>query len=347
LAYNFAVETAKLLQDEQKEKMFGSSEEEDENSDGHNPFDKEINSPQTAQKIAMKRYKAGRGPAQHRDSHEQLYDLYRAISKTIPVKTTSYSESQSMPLVHFGKRFATENDQKIRFRGIGVQSDGSFGIKTTRHSIEFPVSYKVHPMNFPKLKVALMDRSGSMRLNPDNESDDDGNPRNIGNTTFIPWGDRSKYHFALKGYFGVDNYLESQGIAHYVQSCALGFSGESATKGDYRKVARSLLKMPSGGTSLDVSGLERELDQHSLVLSISDGEVSVGEEERKRLEKKLKECDFAHIQIGHETEFSSYLRSLGVPVYLVRGDEDLSSTMINFASGYYSQFKQPQQSGGK
>lgn len=345
LAYNFAVQTADLLQDEQEEKMFGSSEADDENSEGHNPFDREINSPQIAQKIAIKRYAEGKGPALHRDVQSQLYDLYRGISKSILVKTTSYSESQSMPLVHFGKRFVTENDQKIRFRGIGMQSDGTFGIKTTRHSIDFPVAYKVHPMQFPKLKVALMDRSGSMRLNPDNETNDDGNPENIGSTSFIPWGDRSKYHFALKGYFGVDNYLESQGIADYVQSCALGFSGETAKKGDYRKVAKSLLTMPSGGTSLDISGLERELDQHSLVLSISDGEVSVDEDERKRFEKKLKECDFAHIQIGNETEFSSYLRNLGVPVYLVRGDEDLSKTMINFVSGYYSQFKQPQNSG--
>ena len=39
-----------------------------------------------------------------------------------------------------------------------------------------------------------MDRSGSMGLSPNNTSD-------VGDKSFIPWGDKSKYHFGLKGYF--------------------------------------------------------------------------------------------------------------------------------------------------
>ncbi len=111
-----------------------------------------------------------------------------------------------------------------------------------------------------------MDRSGSMALNPDNG-------RDVGSTTSIPWGDKSKYHFALKGYFGIDNFLERQGVAPYIESCVIGFSGEKAVRGKSELVAKSLLTAPSGGTSLDVSGLERELDENALLLSISDGEV--------------------------------------------------------------------------
>ncbi len=331
LAYSFAKNTAELLEDIPEEKLFGSSDDADENSDEHNPFDKEMKTPQAKQEIAKKRYEEGKGPALHRESKEQLYDLYRAISKEIRVDTTEYSESQGMPLVHFGRRFLNENDRKLRFKGLGFKQDGSLGIRTARHNIEFPVSYKIHKTNFSKLKIVKMDRSGSMAESADGTG--------IGDTSFIPWGDNSKYHFALKGYFGIDNFLERQGIAHYVQAVALGFSGEQTEKGFYKNVAKSLLVAPSGGTTFDIEKLEKELDKGALVLSISDGECSLSERAKQGIEKKLTECDFAHIQIGGRTGFSQYLENQGVPVYYVKGDEDLSKIMVNFVSGYYK-FKQ-------
>ncbi len=337
LAYSFAKNTAELLEDIPEEKLFGSSDEDDENSDDHNPFDREMKLPPSKQGIAKKRYEAGEGPALHRERKEQLYDLYRAISKEIRVDTTEYSESQGMPLVHFGRRFLNENDRKLRFKGLGFKSDGSLGVRTARHNIEYPVNYKIHKINFPKLKIVKMDRSGSMTESADGNG--------IGDTSFIPWGDKSKYHFALKGYFGIDNFLERQGIAPYVQAVALGFSGEETEKGFYKDVAKSLLETPSGGTAFDIERLERELDKSALVLSISDGECSLSERAKQGIEKKLNECDFAHIQIGGSTGFSQYLESRGVPVFYVKGDNDLSGIMVNFVSGYYKAKqgdKQPQ-----
>ncbi len=339
LAYSFARNTAELLEDVPEQKLFGSADDADENSDEHNPFDKEMKTPQVRQEIAKKRYEEKKGPALHRDKKEQLYDLYRAISKEIKVETTEYSESQRMPLVHFGKRFLNENDRKLRFRGVGFKPDGSLGIKTARHNIEFPVTYKVHQTNFPKLKIVKMDRSGSMA-----EGADGGD---IGDTSSIPWGDKSKYHFALKGYFGIDNFLERQGIAPYVQAVALGFSGEQTEKGFYKNVAKSLLVTPSGGTTFDIERLERELDRSALVISISDGECSLSERAKSGIEKKLSECDFAHIQIGASTEFSQYLESKGVSVFYVKGDEDLSRIMVNFVSGYYKSKQPPAKQGVK
>ncbi len=335
LAYSFAKYTAPLLTDMPEEKLFGSSDDDNENSDEHNPFDKEMKTPQSKQEIAKKRYEEGKGPALHRERKDQLYDLYRSISKEIKVETSESSESQGMPLVHYGKRFLREEDRKLRFRGLGFKSDGNLGVRTARHHIEYPVNYKVHKVDFPKLKIIKMDRSGSM-------TEDANGGRNVGNTNFIPWGDKSKYHFALKGYFGIDNFLERQGIAPYVQAVALGFSGESAEKGYYKNVAKSLLETPSGGTSFDVASLERELDKSALVLSISDGECGLSERDKEGIDKKLGECDFAHIQIGGSTGFSQYLESKGVQVFYVNGDNDLSKIMVNFVSGYYKSKQNPQ-----
>ncbi|MFC1774955.1 hypothetical protein ACFLZN_01420, partial [Nanoarchaeota archaeon] len=318
LSYSFAKHTADLLDEPSSEEMFCS---------GENPFDKEMKVPKNKQEIAHKRYKKGKGPAQHRDVQEQLYDLYKKISKEIKVESSSYSESQGMPIVHYGRRFVGEDERKFRFKGVGFNQDGSFSVKTSRHNIKYPVSYKVHPRKFPKFKLALMDRSGSMQGSP--------NGGDIGDTTFIPWGDNSKYHFALKGYFGIENFLERQGIGPYVQSCVLGFSGEQTVAGNSKDVAKSLLTMPSGGTTLDINGLEMELSDNAFVLSISDGELRLTNDVKERFERKIQQSDYAHIQIGGETTFSQYLKSINVPVFCVKGDDDLAKTMINLVSSYY------------
>ncbi len=322
LARSFVRHTADLLEEQPpSEEMFGCEE---------NPFDKAMRLPGNKQEIAFKRYKEGKGVASHRDSQEQLYDLYKRISKAIAVEASSYTQSQSMPLVHFGRRFASEDEQKFRYRGIGFQPDGSFGIRTSRHSVEHPVAYKTHPRKFPKFKLALMDRSGSMALSPDNDE-------SVGDKSFILWGDNSKYHYALKGYFGIENFLERQGISQYVKSCVLGYTGEEAVKGDSMTVAKSLLTSPSGGTTFDINGLEKELSSDALVLSISDGELTLTDDVKTRLEEKLKQegVDFAHIQIGGKTAFSNYLDDIGVPVAYVKGDDDLATTMITFVSARY------------
>ena len=117
------------------------------------------------------------------------------------------------------------------------------------------------------------------------------------------------------------------------------FSEEPALKGKSRDVAKSLLVSPSGGTSLDISGLERELEDGALVLSISDGEFSIGDNLKERFEKKLESCDYAHMQIGSKSSFSSYLEGLGIPVINVKGDDDLANAMVSFVSGYYKRIK--------
>lgn len=342
LAYQWGKILGKLADEVPKERMFGSGEG-DENSPEQNPFDNEMKMPANRQKIARQRYEQGLSPAPHRDLQEQLYDFYKSISKDIPVETSHYTASQSIPIVHFGRRFVKEDEQRFKFRGVGINEEGELAVKTAKHSISYPVTYKKHRHKFPNFKLALMDRSGSMALNPKNETDGRGNPKNIGSTSFVPWGDKSKYHFALKGYIGIDNFLERQGVAPYIENCVLGYSGEGAVRGKIEKVAKSLLTAPSGGTSLDISGLERELEENALLISISDGEMDLNADIKKRLKAKLETCDYAHFQIGGRTEYSSYLEELGRQVTYVNGDEDLSKAMVSFVSGYYRQ--KPQKVG--
>jgi hypothetical protein len=341
LAYSFALKTSDLLEESRKEQMFGASNSNgsgtsNNDSDNGNPFDKEMKDPQVQEKIAKSRYSSGKGPSYHIDLQEQLYSLYKAISKDIRIETSKFSASQSMPLVYFGKKLASDDEKKIRFRGVGFDSEGNLGFKTTRYSLDFPAAYKKHPTQFPNLKIAIMDRSGSMAQSP--EEDD-----NVGNTDFIPWGDKSKYHFALKGYFGIDNYLERQGVSAFIDCSVLGLSGENSIKGKSKEVAKKLLHEPEGKyTSLDTSQLENELNENALLISISDGQVSIPSD-KSNLENKLKKCDYVHFQIGNRTSFSDYIKSLGKPVIPVKGDDDLSFGMISFVSKYYQNKGQSQE----
>ena len=324
LGYSFAIHLGELIENQPEEEMF---------SFVPNPFDSQMKMPDNRQKVIFRRYQQGKGLASHRDSFEQLYDLYKIISKEIPVESSHYTSSQSMPLTGFGRRFVKEDEQKFKFKGIGYDDEGNLKIKTSRHHIEFPVSFIVHTKKFPKFKLALMDRSGSMR---ESTRGDD----NVGDTSCIPWGDESKYHFALKGYFGMDNFFERQGIINYIENRVFGFSGESVLRGKANDVAKKLLTMPSGGTELNISQLEKELESEALVLSISDGEFYIDENEETKLRKKLVDCDYAHIQIGQDTDFSSYLKSINIPVINVKGDNDLSNAMVSFVSGYYKSISQ-------
>lgn len=338
LAYSFALKTADLLQETPNEQMFGSGDgsQGSQGSEDENPFDKEMKDPTVQEKIAMGRYKSEKGPSYHADVQEQLYSLYKAISRDIKIHASAFSSSQSMPLVYFGKKFAGD-DKKIKFRGIGFDSEGKLGIKTPRHHLDFPATYKKHPTQFPDLKIALMDRSISMADAPDGSG-------NVGNTSFIPWGDNSKYHFAAKGYFGIDNYLERQGITPFMKCSVLGLSGENAIRGRSKEVAKRLLHEPNGSyTALDVSQLERELSDSALVISLSDGQVSISSD-TSSLDAKLKKCDYAHFQMGYEKEengkiiknaYCQYVESLGKPVVYTMGDDGLSNAMVNFVSGYY------------
>src|SRR3989344_4653166 len=233
--------------------------------------------PSNRQEIAFGRYQGGEAPLAHRDLQEQLYDLYKKISKEIPVETTHYSASQAMPLVRYGRRFVKEDERKFKFRGVGFKSDGEMCLKTTKH------------------------------------------------------------HVALKGYFGIDNFFKRQGVAPYIESSVLGFSGKSAVRGKSELVAKSLLTKPSGTTTFDSEGFEKEIEDSALVLSISDGEFSMNGSQKTSFEQKIRTADYAHIQIGGDTAFSTYLKDLGVPVINVKGDEDLSRSMVSFVSSYYKQ----------
>ena len=334
MAYEFAKSLADLLEDQPKMRLcFGVP------VDGETYFDELLKLPGTQEEVAFERFKKGLGPSEHTEPLTQLDALYRKISKIIPVKTSEYTKANELPIAYFGRRnVRKDEDIKIaRIKGIGLNENGDLTLKTSRHEIKHSASYKTHPKNFPRCKVALIDTSGSMACNVDNETGNNGQPINIGDTKFIPWGDNSKYHFALKGIYGIDNYFEAQGISPYVQSQIITISDrpERTIKGRLRNEAerKKLLRKPSGGTKINSKLIEES--EKSFLISISDGDVANWHSEKEKYRKAIEGSDYCHIHIGSSNEFTRDLENWGVPVKYVKGDEDLSRLMIDVTSKYY------------
>lgn len=328
-AYRFALATADLLEAQPSMRLCLGVP-----VDGEGYFDKLMKLPEVQEDLAEGRYKMRMGPADHTNPLLQLDALYRKISKAVPVQTSEYTKTRGVPIAYFGKRDLGEDEivKPARVKGIGFDNEGGLRIKVSKHDIKHPARYKIHPRKFPRLKIALLDTSGSMAESPNNDG-------NIGDTSFIPWGDNSKYHYALKGIYGIDNFLEKQGVAGYVQSEAIVFS-ESTKKTGKRKLRseeerRALLRKPSGGTTIDAKLLKEEIDEKCFLVSVSDGEISNWNSVKEDYKQAIKNADYCHIHIGTKNDFTKNLEKWGVHVFYVKGDEDLSRLMIDLTSKYY------------
>ena len=206
--------------------------------------------------------------------------------------------------------------------------------------------FKHQQKSFPDFKLVMLDNSGSMRLNPRNETDGSGNPRNIGKTSFIPWGDNSKYHYALLGFYGIENFLQRQGVAQYINHGLSLFSSSTRFgESDFFKLdqLRKKALFPEwGGTRLDASILITALrGRESFVLSISDGAIKNWDSEKATFKDIAKNNFYAHIQIGAEndkTDFTQDLESWNVPVMYVTSGDALSRLMVNIAKDTYRRF---------
>ncbi|MBI2452555.1 VWA domain-containing protein [Candidatus Pacearchaeota archaeon] len=342
MAHIFTKNLAHLLEELPTERLSAYSEESsgegEQKQEAGNGVEQKMKTREGKEEIALGRYSSNESLSKNFTDFEQLDALYRKLAREIPVKVESITRENSLKITPLNYRaYDEERDvpTQIKPTKLMIGENGlTFGVPDQPLAVS--ARSKIQRRSFPDFKMMLIDNSGSMREASDGS-------KNIGRTSLIPWGDRSKYHYALLGFYGVENFLQRQGIAQYIKHGVALFSSQTRYKegnfSDLDSVRKHVLHPDWGGTSLDANVLKKSLEgKQSFMLSISDGEIQNWDEERDSVKNLLENNYFAHLQIGNKTQFSSDLESWGKPVFYVSSGEDLAKLMVEATHGTYRRF---------
>jgi hypothetical protein len=145
------------------------------------------------------------------------------------------------------------------------------------------------------------------------------------------------------GFYGIENFLQRQGIAQYIRHGVSLFSNRTRYKeadfngiDDVRKLA---LSPEFGDTYIDAKTLAEALKgRESFVLSLSDGEIQNWDSEKPEFMKLAANNYYGHIHLGTDTQFTHDLESWKIPVFHIRSGKDLPHLMVDIAKKQYNQF---------
>lgn len=344
MAETFARNLAELLEQPPTERLSAYSPDGNpESGQGQRPksgngIEQKMGTREGKEEVALGRYQGGDKHSPNFTSFEQLDALYRSLARNIPVKVESITREQSLQIAPLTYRaFDAETDDPTRIKPSKLLSGPEdLTYAYPQHPLVISARSKFQRKGFPDFKLVMLDNSSSMKDAPDGSN-------NVGPTRFIPWGDRSKYHFALLGFYGIENFLQQQGIAQYINHGVSLFSSQTRYKeGGFMQldeVRKHALNPDWGNTYIDAAALKKALGgRESFVLSISDGEIANWDSEKGAIKPLVEANHYAHIQIGGRTAFTDDIKRWGRPVFYVSKGEDLSKLMVEATNDTYRRF---------
>ncbi len=338
MASIFAKTMASLLEEAPTEKLSAYSGEGNGNQDKQegNGVEQKTATREGKEEIAYGRYKSDEKLSSNITSYEQLDSLYRMLARAIPVNVEAMTKKHSLAITPLTFRpFDQEKDniRKIKPTKLFLNEDGiTFGYE--KEPLTITEKSKIQRRSFPDFKMVVLDNSGSMAQGIDG---------NQGKTNTIPWGDNSKYHYALLGFYGIESFLQMQGIAQYIGHGLSLFSNstryQESNFTDLKRLRELALSPEFENTRLDADTLLKALKgRESFVLSLSDGEIGNWDSAKEKFHELASKNYFAHIQIGSKNEFTQYLDENNFPVFYVNSGDELSKLMVNVANDTYKQF---------
>ena len=346
MASTFTKHLAPLLDEAPSERLSafgngsqGEGEDKEEQSPAGNGIDQKMKTPDGKEEIAYGRYSGGENLSTNISSYEQLDAIYRHLAKDIPVRVEAMTRTQSLPIAPLTYRtYDEEKDDPLRVKASKlriVEEEMTFAYPHQPLVVE--ARFKMQRKSFPNFKMVVLDSSGSMAQSP---QDDD----KVGNKNSIPWGDNSKYHYALLGFYGIEGFLQRQGIAPYITHGVSLFSTHTRYKeADFEGLdtVRKLALAPDfgGDTKLDAKVLTTALKgRESFVLSLSDGEIGNWDSEKSTFQTLASQNYYAHIHLGGKTQFTKDLESWKLPVFYVKSGKDIAHLMVDITKKQYERF---------
>ncbi len=343
----FAKNLSGLLKKAPKERLSAYSQKgdaEDEEQTAESPsgngIEQKLKTKQGKEEIAYGRYSADEKQSTNITSYEQLDSLYKKLAKSIPVKVEAMTKEQNLQISPLTLRaFDEEKDEisKIKLSKLFL-TDNGLQFAYPNQPLTINSRSKFQRKSFPDFKMIVLDNSGSM--------EEPLSGSNNGKTNFIPWGDNSKYHYALLGYYGIENFLQQQQIAQYIKHGLSLFSSQTRYKEaeflEMNTVRKLALAPEFNNTNLDAKVLTNSLKgRESFVLSISDGEIGNWNSEKESFKELAQKNYYAHIQIGNKEsgpKFCKDLESWQIPIFYVGKGDDLSKLMVDITNKTYDKF---------
>lgn len=329
---NEAGEQAKSNQKPKKGKSGkpGQPKIEKENTEPNegNEFDREINSYDYKKGIVKEAYSENKNIPEWMSHFEALDLVYQMLAKKLQIKVETFTRQSSFPIYHYGKRPFDPDTDNFRHTKFGLDDNGKVILEKRRYHEDMPLEYKVKPKGFPEIRFCLMDTSGSMQ--------ESANGNSTGKASIIPWGDNSKYHFALLAWYGLLEYLKQNHLLKQT-NISLGNFGDSTVVKDGLYEAKKLAFNPQfGNTYIDmgkIKGLFR--NRNMLVFTISDGEIMNWGGMRDEFIRLARQHHYFHLQIGPANEFTKDLKDSGMHVEYIRKASDLATKVIDLTDKLY------------
>jgi hypothetical protein len=338
IATEYAKALSPLIPKEQSSSLFddlsndssGRPQATPKSSQGRNQFDEEMQSNDYKRKRVKQALERNESMPNWLSQFEALDTLYSSLAKQLQLKVESYTHGHQFPVSWYRQKDFEPTIDKPKHLTMGIRSDGTVGLKRKTLFESHPVPVKSSPKGIPQIRYCLLDSSGSM-LEPVDDSQV-SRPSKC-----IPWGETSKYHHALLGWYGILAYLDAHHLGGNAHVGLAQFS-ENTTVAQGLIEAKKLALNPTFGnnTLLDTTIFSSFLKgENNLLFSISDGEISNWGTVFPYIVEHSKRNHYFHIQIGDKTKSCLDLEKKGIPFVVVRNARDLAQTVVDLTHKTY------------
>ncbi|HDI03178.1 MAG TPA: hypothetical protein ENF67_01415, partial [Candidatus Pacearchaeota archaeon] len=236
-----------------KKKKSGDEDEEEseeegidwDSFEGGNYFDREMKDPEKRKEQAWKDFNKGKKRPNWLNYYEALDAVYERLARRLNIKAEVFTRTTKMPITWYGKRDFDPERDKPKHLTFGFNEKGEVVLKKKRWHHDMNLEYKVAEKGFPEVRFVMIDTSGSMKENP-NGGD------NVGDTSYIPWGINSKYHYALLAWYGFVEYLRQNYLLKKTTISLANFSDVTALARGLEQAKKLALKPQFGDTYIDI-----------------------------------------------------------------------------------------------
>ncbi|MEK6845401.1 MAG: hypothetical protein AABY26_01470, partial [Nanoarchaeota archaeon] len=218
-----------------------------------NPFDREMHKPDYKKKRVVRAYQSGKGVPPLITSFEALDYIYEHLAQRLKLNVEAYTQQTSLPVVFYGKTDFDPERDKPKHLIFGLDDHGKPTLMRKKYHEDIPLEFKVNPKGFPEARFVLLDASESMKHSP--ACGRCSGYSCAGSKSIIPWGDKSKYHYSVLGWYGLLEYFKQNHLLTQTGISLGTFSSETHLGRGLVEAKKRALSPQFGATYLDVEKL--------------------------------------------------------------------------------------------